>query len=93
MIEPSCLAFDSIAKGKAASFCLNQVYNKEGIKMSETITFADKGRQGEYERVLTATVSDAAVTLCFQDKSHGKNLQNIEESLKDAYQQRVKNWA
>ncbi len=61
--------------------------------MSEKITFTDKGPQGEYERILTATVAGSPVTLCFQDKSHGKNLEAIAASLKDAYRQRVKNWS
>ena len=61
--------------------------------MSEKITFTDKGSQGEYERVLTASVGSCAVTICFQDKSHGKNLEAIAAALKDAYRQRVKNWS
>ena len=61
--------------------------------MSEKITFTDKGPQGEYERVLTARVKDCPITLCFQDRSHGKNLEAIAAALKDSYRQRVKKWS
>lgn len=54
--------------------------------------FEDQGAVPPYERVLTATVNDSKITLCFQDQSHGQNLKDIVQSLKDAYDQRVKKW-
>lgn len=54
--------------------------------------FEDQGAAPPYERVLTATVHDSKITLCFQDQSHGQNFEDIVQSLKDAYDQRVKNW-
>lgn len=61
--------------------------------MSPELVFEDLGPQKPYERVLTTTVNDSKVTLCFRDDSHGKNIKNIVDSLKDSYAQRVKNWA
>ena len=61
--------------------------------MQEKLLFTDHGAQADYDRVLTTKVDGCQVTVCFLNLSHGKNLENIERSLKDAYAQRVKNWS
>ena len=60
--------------------------------MNAPLHFEDHGAAPPYERVLTATVNASKITLCFQDQSHGQNLEDIVQSLKDAYNQRVKKW-
>lgn len=63
------------------------------MTVNPELVFKDLGPQKPYERVLTTSVNGSKVTLCFKDDSHGKNMKNIVVSLKDAYAQRVKNWA